>query len=49
MSNLRLLLQLKKEQPAIYLANPGVDQTTIIEPITKEWLDAYEKRIKAPV
>ena len=39
----------EKEQPAIYLANPGVDQTTIIEPITKEWLDAYEKRIKAPV
>ncbi len=39
----------EKESPAIYLANPGPDQSTMIEPITKEWLDAYEKRIKAPV
>ena len=42
-------LATEKEQPAIYLANPGPEQNTIIEPITKEWLDAYEKRIKAPV
>lgn len=37
------------EQPAIYLANPGPNHTTIIQPITQEWLDAYEKRIQAPV
>lgn len=42
-------LATEKEQPAIYLANPGPEQNTIIEPITKEWLEAYEKRIKAPV
>ncbi len=42
-------LATEKEQPAIYLANPGPEQNTIIEPITKEWLDAYEKRMKAPV
>lgn len=42
-------LATEKEQPAIYLANPGPEENTIIEPITKEWLDAYEKRIKAPV
>ena len=37
------------DRPEIYMANPGPDHTTIIEPITKEWLVAYEKRIKAPV
>lgn len=37
------------EAPTIYLANPGTNHTTLIEPITKEWLDAYEKRIKAPI
>ena len=37
------------EKPAIYLANPDDNQKTIIEPITKEWLEAYEKRIKAPI
>lgn len=37
------------EEPGIYLANPGPDHTTIIQPITQEWLEAYEKRIKAPV
>lgn len=37
------------EQPGIYMANPGPDHTTITEPITEEWLEAYEKRIKAPV
>ncbi len=35
--------------PAIYIATPGPEQTTIIKPITKEWLAAYEKRIKEPV
>ncbi|MGM0218463.1 N(4)-(beta-N-acetylglucosaminyl)-L-asparaginase [Enterococcus sp. AZ126] len=38
-----------QEKPAIYLANMGENHQTIIEPITQEWLDAYEKRIKAPV
>lgn len=33
----------------IFMAKPGENQTTVIEPITQEWLDAYEKRIKAPV
>lgn len=37
------------QAPQIFLANPGKDQTTLIEPITKEWLEAYEKRIKAPI
>ena len=31
------------------MATPGPEQTTVIEPITQEWLEAYEKRIKAPV
>jgi isoaspartyl peptidase/L-asparaginase-like protein (Ntn-hydrolase superfamily) len=37
------------QEPAIYMAHPGPDQTTVITPITQEWLDAYEARIKAPV
>ncbi len=37
------------EAPAIFIAHPKEKQQTTIEPITKEWLDAYEKRIKAPV
>lgn len=37
------------QAPKIFLANPGKNQTTLIEPITQEWLDAYEKRIKAPI
>ena len=37
------------QEAAIYMANPGPDQTTVITPITQEWLDAYEARIKAPV
>lgn len=39
----------EQQSPQIYMANPGPNQTTIIEPITPEWLAAYEKRIKAPV
>lgn len=35
--------------PRILMANPGPDHTTSIAPITQEWLDAYEKRIKAPI
>ena len=33
----------------IMMANPGENGTTKIEPITQAWLDAYEKRIKAPI
>lgn len=39
----------KETEPTIFIAHPGENQTTVIEPITQEWLDAYEKRIKAPV
>ncbi|KRM24359.1 N(4)-(beta-N-acetylglucosaminyl)-L-asparaginase [Latilactobacillus graminis] len=35
--------------PQIFMANPGPKQTTVIEPISAEWLKAYAKRIKAPV
>lgn len=38
-----------EQTPQIYMANPGPDQTTIIEPISEDWLIAYEKRIKAPI
>lgn len=34
---------------AIYIANMGENHTTTIEPITQEWLDRYEARIKAPI
>lgn len=37
------------ETPAIYIAQMGEEDQTIIEPITQEWLDAYEKRIKTPI
>ena len=37
------------QEAAIYMANPRPDQSTVITPITQEWLDAYEARIKAPV
>lgn len=33
----------------ILMANPGPDHTTVIEPVTQAWLDAYEKRIHAPI
>lgn len=36
-------------EPAIFIAHPAPGHTTKIEPITQEWLAAYEKRIKAPV
>jgi isoaspartyl peptidase/L-asparaginase-like protein (Ntn-hydrolase superfamily) len=35
--------------PQIFIANRGENNTTDIQPITKEWLAAYEKRIKAPI
>lgn len=37
------------EESQIFIANMGENNQTIIKPITQEWLDAYEKRIKAPV
>lgn len=37
------------ETPQIFIANMGDNHTTNIQPITQEWLDAYEKRIKAPI
>ncbi|MGX6970886.1 N(4)-(beta-N-acetylglucosaminyl)-L-asparaginase [Vagococcus bubulae] len=37
------------EEPQIYLANMTKEKTTSIEPITQDWLDAYEKRIKMPI
>jgi isoaspartyl peptidase/L-asparaginase-like protein (Ntn-hydrolase superfamily) len=38
-----------EKDPQILIAHPGENNTTLIEPITQEWLDAYEKRIKAPI
>ena len=38
-----------QENPQIFIANMGPDHTTDIQPITQDWLDAYEKRIKAPI
>lgn len=37
------------QKPVILMANPGPNQTTTITPVTQAWLDAYEKRIKAPI
>lgn len=39
----------EEQEAKIYMANPGSNQTTLIEPISEEWLAAYAKRIKAPV
>lgn len=38
-----------KEPGKILIAHPDEKGGTKIEPITQEWLDAYEKRIKAPI
>jgi hypothetical protein len=38
-----------QEKPQIFIANMGSNHTTDIQPITQEWLEAYEKRIKAPI
>ena len=37
------------QKPVILMANLGPNQTTTITPVTQAWLDAYEKRIKAPI
>lgn len=37
------------KEPKIYIAYPEDGNKTKINPITQEWLDAYEKRIKAPI
>lgn len=39
----------EKEAPAVYIAYPDENDKTKISPITQEWMDAYEKRIKAPI
>lgn len=38
-----------KEDVKIYVANRGPKNTTTMELASKEWLDAYEKRIKKPL
>lgn len=38
-----------QEKPQILMANPDGTGHTKIEPVSKEWLDAYEKRIHAPI
>lgn len=40
---------LEGSEPQIMMANPGPAGTTVIEPISEDWLAAYEKRIKAPI
>ena len=39
----------QNDDAKIYIAHPVDNQKTKIEPITQDWLDAYEKRIKAPI
>lgn len=39
----------ESDRPEIYIAYPDEADSTKIKPITQEWLDAYEKRIKAPI
>ncbi|MBP2057098.1 isoaspartyl peptidase/L-asparaginase-like protein (Ntn-hydrolase superfamily) [Lactobacillus colini] len=39
----------QNKEPRILMANLGKNSTTKIEPVTQEWLDAYEKRIHAPI
>lgn len=38
-----------EQDPQILIAYPGNEETTDIQPITKDWLDKYEKRIKKPI
>lgn len=38
-----------KQEPSIFIAHPEANHKTKIEPISQEWLDAYEARIKAPI
>lgn len=37
------------QAPEILIAHPDTNHQTKIEPITQAWLEAYEKRIKAPI
>lgn len=39
----------EQQKPQILISHPAQQQTTKIEPVTQDWLDAYEKRIKAPL
>ena len=39
----------EQQKPQILIAHPAQQQNTKIEPVTQDWLDAYEKRIKAPL
>lgn len=39
----------EQQKPQILIAHPAQQQATKIEPVTQDWLDAYEKRIKAPL
>lgn len=38
-----------KKAPRILISYPGENDTTKIEPVSQEWLDAYNKRIHAPI
>lgn len=38
-----------KQKPVILMTNPIDNMKTKIEPVSQEWLDAYEKRIHAPI
>ena len=38
-----------KQKPVILMANSIDNMKTKIEPVSQEWLDAYEKRIHAPI
>ncbi|MGL5884748.1 MAG: N(4)-(beta-N-acetylglucosaminyl)-L-asparaginase, partial [Bombilactobacillus sp.] len=37
----------EQQNPQILIAHPAQQQTTKIESVTQDWMDAYEKRIKA--
>lgn len=39
----------EQQKPQILIAHPAQQQATKIEPVTQDWLEAYEKRIKAPL
>ena len=39
----------EQQKPQNLIAHHAQQQTTKIEPVTQDWLEAYEKRIKAPL
>ena len=39
----------EKQEATIFIAHPAENRTTKIEKISPEWLETYEKRIKAPL